>query len=157
MDERIKKFRQEGNKEKNRKKAEKEAADKAAKEAAAAQKAEDERLQKEKEVVDKAAKEEGKKAKEAAKNAAKKNKRVIRSAVKDANYFVDGDASAQQIDGSLNNVDALINKLDNEEVALLSSRLNGKDKTEVKGVFQEEVSKLVDAGKARDGEFKWLS
>jgi DnaJ family protein C protein 2 len=157
MDERIKKFRQEGNKEKNRKRAEKEAADKAAKEAAAAKKAEDERLQKEKEVADKAAKEEGKKAKDAAKNAAKKNKRVIRSAVKDANYFVNGDASAQQIDGSLNDVDALMNKLDNEEVALLSSKLNGKDKTEVKGVFQEEVSKLVDAGKAKDGEFKWLN
>ena len=156
MDERIKKFRQEGNKEKNKKKAEKEAAEKAAKEAAAAKKAEEEKLQKEKEVADKAAKEEGKKAKEAAKNAAKKNKRAIRGAVKDANYFVDGEASPQQIDGSLNDTDSLILKLDNEEVALLASNLNGKDKTAIKAVFQDEAKKLVDAGKAKEGEFKWL-
>jgi DnaJ family protein C protein 2 len=157
MDERIKRFRQEGNKEKNRKKAEKEATDKAAKEAAAAKKAEDERLQKEREVAEKAAKEEGKKAKEAAKNAAKKNKRVIRGAVKDANYFVDGDASAQQIDGSFNETDSLILKLDNEEVALLSSKLNGKDKTAIKSVFQEEVARLVGDGKAKEGDFKYLA
>ena len=157
MDERIKKFRQEGNKEKNKKKADKEAAEKAAKEQAAAKQAEDERLAKEKETADKAVKEEGKKAKEAAKNAAKKNKRVIRGAVKDANYFVDGTASAQQIDGSLNDVDSLILKLDNEEVALLSSKLNGKDKVEIKAVFSEEARRLVGDGKAKEGEFKWLA
>ncbi|KAK3703147.1 Zuotin [Vermiconidia calcicola] len=155
MDERIKRFRQEGNKEKNKKKAEKEAAEKAAKEAAAAKKAEDEKLQKEKEVADKAAKEEGKKAKEAAKNAAKKNKRVIRGAVKDANYFVDsGEAGAGQIDASLNDTDALIAKLENEEVALFASKLHGKDKTTIKEVFVAEAKSLVDAGKAKDGEFK---
>ena len=157
MDERIKRFRQEGNKEKNRKKAEKEAADKAAKDAAAAKKVEDERLQQEREVAEKAVREEGKKAKEAAKNAAKKNKRVIRGAVKDANYFVDGEAGAGQIDGCLNDVDSLILKLDNEEVALLSSKLNGKDKTAIKGVFQEEVARLVGEGKAKEGDFKYLA
>ncbi|KAK3705381.1 Zuotin [Vermiconidia calcicola] len=156
MDERIKRFRQEGNKEKNKKKAEKEAAERAAKEAAAAKKAEDEKLQKEREVADKAAKEEGKKAKEAAKNAAKKNKRVIRGAVKDANYFVDGEAGAGQIDGSLNDADALIAKLENEEVAVLASKLHGKDKTAIKEVFAAEAKSLVDAGKAKDGEFKTL-
>ena len=157
MDERIKKFRQEGNKEKNKRKAEKEAAEKAAKEEAAQRKAEEEKLQKERDVADKAAREEGKKAKEAAKNAAKKNKRVIRGAVKDANYFVDGGtASPQQIDGSLNDTDALILKLEPEEVALLASRLGGKDKSEIRGVFQEEVGKVVGAGKAKEGEFKWL-
>jgi DnaJ homolog subfamily C member 2 len=156
MDERIKRFRQEGNKEKNKKKAEKEAAEKAEKEAAAAKKIEDERLQKEKEAAEKASKEEGKKAKEAAKNAAKKNKRVIRQAVKDANYFVDGDAGAQQIDGSLNDVDSMILKLDNEEVALLSSKLNGKDKSVVKTVFAEESKRLVDAGKVKEGEWKFM-
>ncbi|KAI6877462.1 hypothetical protein KC355_g22425, partial [Hortaea werneckii] len=76
QDERIKKFRQEGNKEKNKKRLEKEAAEKAAKEEAQRKKEEEERLQKEKDASDKAAKEESKKAKEAAKNAAKKNKRV---------------------------------------------------------------------------------
>ena len=157
MDERIKRFRQEGNKEKNKKKADKEAAEKAEKEAAAAKKTEDERLAKEKEVADKAVKEEGKKAKEAAKNAAKKNKRTIRQAVKDANYFVDGDAGAQQIDGSLNDTDSLILKLDNEEVALFSSKLNGKDKSGVREVFKEEVERLVGAGKVKEGEWKWLS
>ncbi|KAF2488022.1 DnaJ domain-containing protein [Neohortaea acidophila] len=157
MDERIKRFRQEGNKAKNQKKAEKEAAEQAAKEEAAKKKAEDERLQKEKEEADKAMKEEGKKAKEAAKNAAKKNKRVIRGAIKDANYFADGDADAKTIDGTLNDVDALILKLDNEEVALLSSNLNGKDKTGAKVVFQEQVKTLVDAGKVKEGELKWLA
>ncbi|KAK5169631.1 Zuotin [Saxophila tyrrhenica] len=154
MDERIKKFKQEGNKEKNRKKAEKEAAEKAAKEEAAAKKAEEERLAKEKAEADKAVKEEGKKAKEAAKNAAKKNKRVIRQAVKDANYFVDGEADAKQIDSSLNDVDAVILKLDNEEVALLSSKLQGKEKSAIKEVFSDEAKRLVEAGKAKEGDFK---
>ena len=76
MDERIKRFRQEGSKAKNAKRVEKEAAEKKAKEEAAKKKLEDEKLAKEKEVADKAVKEEGKKAKDAAKNAAKKNKRV---------------------------------------------------------------------------------
>ncbi len=156
MDERIKKFKQEGNKEKNKKKADKEAAEKAAKDAATAKKAEDERLAKEKEVADKAMREEGKKAKEAAKNAAKKNKRVIRQAVKDGGYFVEGTADAKTIDGSLNEVDSLILKLDNEEVALLSSKLNGKDKAGIKQVFAEQAKTLVDAGNAMEGDFKTL-
>ena len=157
MDERIKKFRQQGSKEKNKKKAEKEAAEKAAKEDAAKKKAEEERLLKEKEVADKAAKEEGKKAKEVAKNASKKNKRVVRGATKDANYFVDGQPSPQQIDGALNDTDALILKLENEELALLTSKLQGKDKTEIKSIFQEEVGRLVDGGKVKEREFKSLS
>ncbi|QIW94570.1 hypothetical protein AMS68_000088 [Peltaster fructicola] len=150
QDERPKKFRQEGNKEKNKKKFEKEAAEKAAKEEAERKKAEEARLAAEKEATERASKEEGKKAKEAAKNAAKKNKRVIRGAAKDANYFVDGTPSAAQIDGALNDVDALILKLDNEEIAALTAQLQGKtDAAAIKAIFQEEAKK--------HGEYKSLA
>lgn len=158
LDERIKKFRQEGNKQKNAKKAEKEAAEKAAKEEAQKKKEEDEKLAKEKETTEKAAKEEGKKAKEAAKNAAKKNKRVIRGAAKDGGYFVEGEASAKEIDAALNDVDLLILRLDNEEIADLTAKLQGKsEKGAVKGVFQEEVKRMVEAGKVKEGEMKSLA
>jgi len=158
QDERIKKFRQEGNKQKNAKRAEKEAAEKAAKEEAQRKKEEEARLQAEKEASEKAAKEEGKKAKEAAKNAAKKNKRIIRGAVKDACYFIDGEPSAAQIDGALNDADKLIAALDNDDIALFSSKLQGKtDKTEIKGVFQEQAKALVAGGKIKQGELKSLS
>jgi DnaJ homolog subfamily C member 2 len=157
LDERPKKFRQEGNKEKNQKKQDKENAEKAAKEEAQRKKEEEERLAKEKESADKAVREEGKKAKEAAKNAAKKNKRVIRGAVKDANYFADGEASPAQIDGALNDVDALIAKLDNEELALLVSNVNGKDKVATKEAFQASRAKLAANGKVADGELKTLA
>ncbi|EGP88921.1 unnamed protein product [Zymoseptoria tritici ST99CH_3D1] len=158
MDERIKKFRQEGNKEKNKKKADKEAAEKAAKEAAIREKEEAAKAAAEKAAAEKAGKEEAKKGKEAAKNAAKKNKRVIRGATKDANYFADGEANAAQIDGALNDTDAIILKLDNEEVADFSAKLQGKtDKAAIKTVFVEEVQRLVGAGKAKDGEFKTLA
>lgn len=153
MDERPRRFKQEAGKAKNAKKLEKEAAEKAAKEEAAAKKAEDERLAKEKEAADKASREEGKKAKEAAKNAAKKNKRVIRNAVKDANYFVDGEPGPQQIDGALNDADALILKLDNEEIALLTSKLQDKDKTAIKEAFVEEAKRVSEA---KGGEFKTM-
>ena len=157
MDERIKRFRQEGSKEKNKKRQEKETAEKAAREAAQRKKEEDAKLQAEKEAADKAAKEEGKKAKEAAKNAAKKNKRVIRGAVKDGNYFVSGNPSPAQIDAALNDADALISKLDPEEIALLTSNLQGKtDPSAVKGVFQDEFKRLVGGGKAKEGEMKSL-
>jgi len=158
MDERIKKFRQEGNKEKNKKRLEKEAAEKAAKEEAQRKKEEEARLEAEKAAAEKASKEEGKKAKEAAKNAAKKNKRVIRGAVKDGNYFAEGTASPAQIDAALNDADALILKLDNEEIADLTAQLNGKtDAAAIKAAFVAQVQKLVAAGKAKDGELKSLS
>ena len=157
LDERPKKFRQEGNAEKNKKKADKEAAEKAAKEAKIKAKEDAEKAAKEKEAADKAAREDGKKAKEAAKNAAKKNKRTIRGAVKDANYFVDGEAPASQIDGALNDVDSIILKLEVEELATLATALNGKDKAAVKQVFQDERKRLIDAGKAKDGDLKTLA
>nr|POF13274.1 zuotin [Quercus suber] len=158
MDERIKRFRQEGNKQKNAKRLEKEAAEKAAKEEAQRKKDEDARLAAEKVEKEKASKEEGKKAKEAAKNAAKKNKRVIRGAVKDGNYFADGEASPAQIDAALNDTDALIAKLDNEEIAAFTANLQGKtDKAVIKTTFVDEVKKLVDGGKLAQGELKSFS
>ncbi|KAF2769655.1 DnaJ-domain-containing protein [Teratosphaeria nubilosa] len=158
QDERIKKFRQEGNKQKNAKKAEKEAAEKAAKEEVQRKKEEEARLAAEKEAAEKAEREQGKKAKEAAKNAAKKNKRVIRNAPKDANYFVDGEATPEQINAALDDADKILAKLDNEEVALLSGKLNGKTaKNEIKAVLQEQAKTLVDAGKLKEGELKSLA
>ncbi|KAI7197536.1 hypothetical protein D0869_09236 [Hortaea werneckii] len=157
QDERIKKFRQEGNKEKNKKRLEKEAAEKTAKEEAQRKKEEEERLQKEKDASDKAAKEESKKAKEAAKNAAKKNKRVIRNAAKDGNYFADGEPSPQQIDQALNDTDALITKLEVDEIATMTNNLAGKKGADVKNVFVQENKRLVEAGKAKEGELKTFS
>lgn len=158
LDERIKKFRQEGNKEKNKKRLEREAAEKAAKEEAQKQKEEDARLQAEKEAADKAAKDEGKKTKEAAKNAAKKNKRAIRGAAKDGGYFVDGEAGPQQIDAALGDTDALILKLDNEEIAAVTAKLQGKSsKADIKSVFVDEVKRLKEAGRVKEGEMKSLA
>merc|ERR1712014_512779 len=157
QDERIKKFRQEGNKEKNKKRLEKEAAEKAAKEEAQRKKEEEERLQKEKDASDKAAKEESKKAKEAAKNAAKKNKRVIRNAAKDGNYFAAGEPSPQQIDQALNDTDALITKLEVDEIATMTNNLAGKKGADVKNVFVQENKRLVEAGKVKEGELKTFS
>ena len=157
LDERIKLFRQAEHAEKNKRRFAKEAEQKRLAEEAAKAKEEEARLAKEAEEAEKASKAEGKKAKEAAKNAAKKNKRTIRGAVKDANYFVDGEAPASQIDGALNDVDSIILKLEVEELATLASALNGKDKAGVKQVFQDERKRLVEAGKAKDGELKTLA
>ena len=158
MDERPRRFKQLGSKEKNQRKADKEAAEKTAKEEAARKKAEEEQLQKENEEAAKKGREEGKKAKEAAKNAAKKNKRTIRAAVKDANYFTEGTADAKQIDKALNDADAIILKLDNEEVAAFTSKLQGKTNgAEIRKIFQGEVEQLVTAGKAKAGDYQSLA
>lgn len=159
LDERIKKFRQQEHAQKNKRRLEKEAEQKRLAEEAAKAKEEQARLQAEKEAAEKAEKAESKKAKEAAKNAAKKNKRVIRGAVKEANYFHSGgDAPASQIDRALNDVDVLITKLDNEEIAALTAKLNGKkDAVAIKQIYQDEVSRLAGAGKLKDGELPSLS
>ncbi|KAK0773437.1 Zuotin [Friedmanniomyces endolithicus] len=158
QDDRIRKFKQEASKQKNAKKNEREAAEKAAKEEVQRKKEEDEKLAKEKAETEKATKDEGKKAKEAAKNAAKKNKRTIRGAAKEAGYFVEGEAGPKEIDAALNDVDALIAKMENEELGVLASKLQGtSDKASIKGVFQEDVTSMVAAGKVKDGEFKSLS
>ena len=158
-DDRIKKFRKEASAQKNAKKFEKEAAEKKAKEDAATAKAEAERLKKEKEEAEKVEKAEGKKTKEAAKNAAKKNKRVLKSSVKDGNYLLDGgEPSPAQIDSVLNDVDLVMSKVDNEELAALAGKLNGlKIAGDVKAVWGSEVKRLVEAGKLKDGEAKTMT
>ncbi|GAM88096.1 hypothetical protein ANO11243_061270 [Dothideomycetidae sp. 11243] len=157
QDERIKQFKKAESAQKNKKKLEREAEAKRVAEEAAKKKEEEARLLKEKEESEKKDRAEGKKAKEAAKNAAKKNKRVLRGAAKDGNYFAEGEASAAQIDAALNDTDALITKVDVDDLARIAAALNGKtDAKEIKAVFVEEVKKLKAAGKVADGELKTL-
>ncbi|KFX88023.1 hypothetical protein O988_09182 [Pseudogymnoascus sp. VKM F-3808] len=158
MDERIKKFRNEANATKNKKKLEREAAEKKAAEDAKAKKEAEAAAAAKAEEAAKAEREQGKKAKEAAKNAVKKNKRVLKGSVKDANYFVSGDAPAATIDGVLNDVDLIQGKIDADEIAALAGKLNGlKVADEIKGVWSEEVKRLVAAGKIQEGDAKTLA
>ncbi|MCJ1382483.1 hypothetical protein MMC17_005596 [Xylographa soralifera] len=158
-DDRIKKFRTEEKARKNKNKLEKEATEKKAKEEAEKAKLEADKIAKEKEEVEKTEKAEGKKAKEAAKNAAKKNKRVLKSSVKDANYLQNGgDPSPAQIDGVLNDVDLVMGKIDNEELAALAAKLNGKKSpADVKAVWSVEVGRLVRERKLKEGEAKTMT
>ncbi|KAM7205250.1 ribosome associated chaperone Zuotin [Rhypophila sp. PSN 637] len=157
-DERIKRFRQEANAAKNKKRLEREAAEKKAAEEAKAQKEAEEKAAKEAEEKAKADREAGKKAKEAAKNAAKKNKRVLRGSVKDANYFVAGDASPAVIDAVLGDVELVQGKIDTDELAALAGKLNGlKLADEIKSVWKGEVERLVSAGKVKESEIKALN
>ncbi|GAB1311546.1 Zuotin [Madurella fahalii] len=157
-DERIKRFRQEANAAKNKKRLEREAAEKKAAEEARLKKEAEEKAAKEAEEKAKAEREASKKAKEAAKNAVKKNKRVLRGSVKDANYFVEGDASAATIDAVLGDVELVQGKIDADEIAALAAKLNGlKVADEIKGVWKEEVERLVAAGKLNEGEIKALT
>ncbi|KAK8877611.1 ribosome associated chaperone Zuotin [Apiospora arundinis] len=157
-DERIKRFRKEANAAKNKKKADKEAAELKAKEDARLKKEAEEKAAKEAEEKAKTDREANKKAKEAAKNAVKKNKRVLKGSVKDANYFASGgEASAEQVNAVLNDVETIQGKVDPEEIAALAGKLNGlKVADEIKGVWAEEVKRLVGAGKLKDGEVKTM-
>jgi DnaJ family protein C protein 2 len=156
-DERIKRFRQEANASKNKKKFEKEAAEKKAAEEARLKKEAEEKAAKEAEEKAKVDRESSKKAKEAAKNAVKKNKRVLKGSVKDANYFASGDASAAQIDAVLGDVELIQGKIDADEIAALAGKLNGlKVADEIKGVWKGEVTRLVGAGKLKEGDAKTL-
>ncbi|KAI9861965.1 MAG: hypothetical protein M1813_005035 [Trichoglossum hirsutum] len=158
LDERIKKFRQQERAHKDKRRLEKEAEAKKAAEDAARAKEEEARARAEAEEKAKAEKAEGKKAKEAAKNAAKKNKRVLKGSVKDANYFYGaGDAPPGVIDSVLSDVELVIAKIDNEELAALAARLNGKKGTkDVKSVYAEEVKRLQGEGKLKAGDAKTL-
>lgn len=159
-DERIKKFRQEERAGKNKRRLEKEAEAKRLAEEKEKAKVEEEKLKKEQEETAKAERAEGKKAKEAAKNAAKKNKRVLKGSVKDVNYFAgSGDASAAQVDSVLGDVDLIVSKINNEELAALASKLGsaGKDEAAVKAAYGAVVSELVSGGKLKDGEVKVLT
>lgn len=158
LDERIKKFLTEQRNQKNKKRLEREAAEKQAAEEAARKKEEEAKAAAEQAEKDKAAKADNKKSKEAAKNALKKNRRTVRGAAKDGNYFVDGEASAAQIDGALNDVDAILAIIDVEETADLAGKLSGvKDAGTIKKVFVDERTRLAGAGKVKDGEMKSLA
>ena len=158
-DERIKRFKKEQQAGKNRKRLEREAAEKKEKEDKIKAAEEQERLKKEAEEAAKAERAEGKKAKEAAKNAVKKNKRVLKGSVKDANYLLPAgeEAGAKRVDDVLNDVEAVMAKIEPEEMALLASKLNGlKVAEEVGSIWSDEVKRLVDAGKIKDGDTKVL-
>ncbi|KAL8694660.1 MAG: hypothetical protein Q9218_000755 [Villophora microphyllina] len=158
-DERIKKFKKEARAGKDKKRLDREAEEKRVLEEAKKAKEEKERLLKEQEEVEKAEKVEGKKAKEAAKNAAKKNKRVLKGSVKDANYLLpDGEeAGAKRIDEVLGDVELVMGKIDNEELAVLAGKLGGlKVATEVGDVWRKEVERLQEGGKLKAGEVKIL-
>lgn len=155
-DERIKKFRKEERAGKDRKRLEREEAEKRAAEDARKAKEEEEQRKKEQEVADKAEKAEGKKAKEAAKNAAKKNKRVLKASIKDANYLLPPaeTATAKRVDEVLGDVDAVIAKLDNDELAALARKLGEGDN--VSAVWREEVVRLQGAGRVKEGDVRVL-
>ena len=158
-DERIKKFKKEERAGKDRKRLEREAAEKYLKESKQKAAEEQERLRKETEEASKAEKAEGKKAKEAAKNAVKKNKRVLKASVKDANYLLpEGEeAGPKRVDEVLNDIEAVMAKIEPEEMALLASKLGGmKVADEVGRVWGEEVKRLLDAGKIKEGDMRVL-
>lgn len=156
QDQRIKKFREQANKDKNKKRLEKEAAAKREAEEKARAKEEEERKKKEDEERSKVEKEQNKKAKEAAKNAVKKNKRVVKGSVKDVNYFAEGEPSAKDVDDVLDDVDKILGNIDPDQLADLVSKLNvaGKDAGKVKEAFSETSGGLVGAGKLKDGDLK---
>jgi len=154
-DERIKRFRKEANASRNKKRLEKEESEKRAKEEAKLKKEADERAAKEAEEAAKADREANKKAKEAAKTAVKKNKRVLKGSVKDANYFVSGDAGPSTIDSVLGDVELVQSKLDPEGIAALASKLGGlKVSGEIKNVWKGQYEILIKEGKLKDGEVK---
>lgn len=158
-DERIKKFKAEERAGKNKKRLDREAAEKQSLQDKKQAAEEQERLKKEAEETSKAERAEGKKAKEAAKNAVKKNKRVLKGSVKDANYLLPSgkEAGAKRVDEILNDVEAVIAKIDAEEMASLAAKLTGlKVAEEVGKVWGDEVKRLVAAGKAKEGETKVL-
>ena len=159
-DDRIKKFRKEERANKDKKRLEREAAERQALEDKKRAAEEQERLRKEAAEAAKAERAEGKKAKEAAKNAVKKNKRVLKASVKDANYFLPAgqEAPAKRVDEVLNDVDAVMAKLEPEEMAMLASQLNGlKVADAVAPIWKKEVERLTGTGKLKEGDVRVLS
>lgn len=157
-DERIKKFRKEERAGKDRKRLEREETERKALEDAKKNKEEEAKLAKEKEETDKAERAEGKKTKEAAKNAAKKNKRVLKSSVKDANYLLPEGKTpdAKRVDDVLNDVELIMGKIDNEELAALAGKLNGVKGPDVGKVWGEEAKRLVGGGKVKESDVRVL-
>ncbi|KAG8530104.1 uncharacterized protein KY384_005586 [Bacidia gigantensis] len=158
-DERIKKFRQEEKADKNKKRLDRETAEKKAIEDKKKAAEEQERMKKESEETAKAERAEGKKAKEAAKNAVKKNKRVLKGSVKDANYLLPAGAKAdtKQIDGVSLDIEIVMGKMEPEDIANLAGKLSGlKVAEEVAPLWQEEVKRLREVGKLKEGDAKTL-
>lgn len=157
-DDRIKRFRKQERAGKDKKRLEREEAEKRAVEDARKAKEEEERLKAEKEVAEKAERAEGKKAKDAAKNAVKKNKRVLKSSVKDANYLLPPGETAgpKRIDDVLTDVELVMAKLDNEDLAQLAVRLGGAGGADVALVWKEQVQKLVAAGTVKASDVRVL-
>lgn len=146
-DPRIRMFKEAERRAKEQKKWEREAGVREAAEAAKRAKEEAELKKKQQEEATKAAKEAGKKSKEAARNARKKNKRTIRGRVKDVNYFTAGEPSAQDIDNILNDVDAIIEKLDDLGLETVAGKLTAEtDGEAVKSVFAEQAASLNVSG-----------
>ena len=164
-DERIKRFRQQERASKDKRRIEKEASTKRAVEEAARAKEEQDRAQRQADKVAKLERAEGKKAKEAAKNAAKKNKRVLKASIKDANYLqADGsNITPAIIDQVLNELEVIMSKIDNEELAALAAKLSStpppdgsKTNSLVKAIYGQEVKRLMTDGRIKDGEIKMM-
>ncbi|CBX90993.1 predicted protein [Plenodomus lingam JN3] len=61
------------------------------------------------------------------------------------------------IDAALNDADLIISRIDHEELAELTSKLNGeKDAGKITQIFKDEAQRLIGAGKATAGEVKSL-
>ena len=158
-DDRIKKFKKAERANKDKKRLEREAAEKLEKENKQKAAEDQEKLKKEAAELEKAEKAESKKAKEAAKNAVKKNKRVLKGSVKDANYLLPQgeEAGAKRVDEVLGDVEAVMAKLEPEEMAVLASKLGGmKVADEVGGVWNEEVKRLLEGGRIKEADVRVL-
>ena len=85
---------------------------------------------------------------------------MLKSSVKDVNYLLaDGEAAAgpKRVDEVLNEVDLVMGKIDNEELAALAGKLGGAKGADAVGkVWAEEAKRLVDAGRIKNGEVKVL-
>src|SRR5262249_34713303 len=116
LDPRIKLFKENEKKEKERKRWEREAGARKAAEEARLREEEEKRQKEEEASREKAAKEDSKKSKELAKTRIKKEKRSVKGSVKEVNYFsVSGDASAEQIDNVLHDVELILERLKGEK------------------------------------------
>ncbi|TVY48097.1 Zuotin [Lachnellula cervina] len=157
-DARIKQFRQEANASKNKKKLDKEQAERDAKEAKEKEKAKAEQDKKDAEEKAKVERESNKKNKEQAKAAVKKNRRVMKGSVKDANYFVEGEAPASAINAVLADVELIQGKIDADETAELADKLRDlKLAADIKKVWTAEAKRLVDGSKIKQSDVQALA
>ncbi|KAK9366357.1 DnaJ domain-containing protein [Lipomyces kononenkoae] len=157
VDPRVKMFKEAERKAKEQRKWEREADSRKAAEEAKKAKEEEERRRKEEEERAVEEKLNSKKAKESAKNAKKKNRRAVKAAVKDANYFVDGVATAALIDSTLDDVDLILDKIDDTELVNFVQKLTGVAEREtLKAAFLEVTVDLISSGKAKDSDFKTI-